>query len=79
MLMKIKLTAEQKAKMEAIFNNMNELSEDKNFMKALKYVENNFDKAANDKNNIERDVYDLGNFIENIIDSAKCNFNYYNI
>lgn len=77
--MKIKLTAEQKAKMEAIFNNMNELSEDKNFMKALKYVENNFDKAANDKNNIERDVYDLGNFIENIIDSAKCNFNYYNI
>ncbi len=26
--MKIKLTAEQKAKMEAIFNNMNELSED---------------------------------------------------
>ena len=77
--MKIKLTAEQKAKMEAIFNNMNELSEDKNFMKALKYVENNFDKAANDKNNIEKDVYDLGNFIENIIDSAKCNFNYYNI
>lgn len=77
--MKIKLTAEQKAKMEAIFKNMNELSEDKNFMKALKYVENNFDKAANDKNNIERDVYDLGNFIENIIDSAKCNFNYYNI
>lgn len=77
--MKIKLTAEQKAKMEAIFKNMNELSEDKNFMKALKYVENNFDKAANDKNNIEKDVYDLGNFIENIIDSAKCNFNYYNI
>ena len=77
--MKIKLTAEQKAKMEAIFKNMNELSEDKNFMKALKYVEDNFDKAANDKNNIERDVYDLGNFIENIIDSAKCNFNYYNI
>ena len=54
--MKIKLTAEQKAKMEAIFKNMNELSEDKNFMKALKYVENNFDKAAKDKNNIERDV-----------------------
>lgn len=77
--MKIKLTAEQKAKMEAIFKNMNELSEDKNFMKALKYVENNFDKAANNKNNIEKDVYDLGNFIENIIDSAKCNFNYYNI
>ena len=77
--MKIKLTAEQKAKMEAIFKNMNELSEDKNFMKALKYVEDNFDKAANDKNNIEKDVYDLGNFIENIIDSAKCNFNYYNI
>jgi len=77
--MKIKLTAEQKAKMEAIFKNMNELSEDKNFMKALKYVENNFDKAANDKNNIEKDVYNLGNFIENIIDSAKCNFNYYNI
>lgn len=79
MLMKIKLTAEQKDKMEAIFKNMNELSEDKNFMKALKYVENNFDKAANDKNNIEKDVYNLGNFIENIIDSAKCNFNYYNI
>lgn len=77
--MKIKLTAEQNAKMEAIFKNMNELSEDKNFMKALKYVENNFDKAANDKNNIEKDVYNLGNFIENIIDSAKCNFNYYNI
>ena len=77
--MKIKLTVEQKAKMEAIFKNMNELSEDKNFMKALKYVENNFDKAANDKNNIEKDVYNLGNFIENIIDSAKCNFNYYNI
>ncbi len=77
--MKIKLTAEQKAKMEAIFKNMNELSEDKNFMKALKYVEDNFDKAANDKNNIEKDVYNLGNFIENIIDSAKCNFNYYNI
>ncbi|NBW33623.1 MAG: hypothetical protein EBR30_01055 [Cytophagia bacterium] len=77
--MKIKLTAEQKAKMEAIFKNMNELSEDKNFMKALKYVENNFDKAANDKNNIEKDVYNLGGFIENIIDSAKCNFNYYNI
>jgi len=77
--MKIKLTAEQKAKMEAIFKNMNELSEDKNFMKALKYVENNFDKAAKDKNNIEKDVYNLGNFIENIIDSAKCNFNYYNI
>ena len=77
--MKIKLTAEQKAKMEAIFKNMNELSEDKNFMKALKYVENNFDKAAKDKNNIENDVYNLGNFIENIIDSAKCNFNYYNI
>ena len=77
--MKIKLTAEQKAKMEAIFKNMNELSEDKNFMKALKYVENNFDKAANNKNNIEKDVYDLGNFIENIIDFAKCNFNYYNI
>jgi len=77
--MKIKLTAEQKDKMEAIFKNMNELSEDKNFMKALKYVENNFDKAANDKNNIEKDVYNLGNFIENIIDSAKCNFNYYNI
>lgn len=77
--MKIKLSAEQKAKMEAIFKNMNELSEDKNFMKALKYVENNFDKAANDKNNIEKDVYNLGNFIENIIDSAKCNFNYYNI
>ena len=48
--MKIKLTAEQKAKMEAIFNNMNELSEDKNFMKALKYVELNWDKAAKDKN-----------------------------
>lgn len=77
--MKIKLTAEQNAKMEAIFKNMNELSEDKNFMKALKYVENNFDKAANDKNNIEKDVYNLGGFIENIIDSAKCNFNYYNI
>ena len=77
--MKIKLTAEQKAKMEAIFKNMNELSEDKNFMKALKYVENNFDKAAKDKNNIEKDVYNLGNFIENIIDTAKCNFNYYNI
>ena len=77
--MKIKLTAEQKAKMEAIFKNMNELSEDKNFMKALKYVEDNFDKAANDKNNIEKDVYNLGNFIENIIDTAKCNFNYYNI
>ncbi len=77
--MKIKLTAEQKAKMEAIFKNMNELSEDKNFMKALKYVEDNFDKAANDKNNIEKDVYNLGNFIENIIDSAKCNFNYYNM
>lgn len=77
--MKIKLTAEQKAKMEAIFKNMNELSEDKNFMKALKYVEDNFDKAANDKNNIEKDVYNLSNFIENIIDSAKCNFNYYNI
>lgn len=77
--MKIKLTEEQKAKMAAIFKNMNELSEDKNFMKALNYVENNFEKASEDENSNEEDVYNLINLTENIIDTAKCNFNYYKI
>jgi hypothetical protein len=70
--MKIKLTSEQKQKMNQIFILMNELSADKNFIKQLKFAENNFD-SNND------DSCSLANFTENIIDTAKCNFNYYNL
>lgn len=70
--MKIKLTAEQKNKMEAIFNDMEVLSKDADFMKQLKYAEDNC-MEDND------DSLDLANFVENIIDNAKYYFNYHNI
>ena len=69
--MKITLTEEQKTKMNQIFNLMNELSEDKNFQKALKSDEDDFSN--------EDDYLNCINFIENIIDTAKCNFNYWGI
>lgn len=77
--MKIIITEEQKAKMDAIFANMDALSNDKAFMKMLKYTENSYDDAMKNEANSEDDILTLINFTENIIDTAKCNFNYHNI
>lgn len=68
--MKINLTDAQIEQMAAIFRNMNALAKDKEFMKMLKYAEQHMD--SNDFRSIE-----LANFTENIIDTAKNNFNYW--
>lgn len=69
--MKIKLTDTQIEQMAVIFRNMNALAKDKEFMKMLKHAEKHMDQ--NDDRSIE-----LANFTENIIDTAKNNFEYWN-
>jgi hypothetical protein len=69
--MKIKLTDEQKEKMDKIFDLIEELSKDKKFMKQLEYANKHYDFEDDDK-----DGNKLANFTENLIDTIKNKFNY---
>ena len=73
--MKYKLNSQQKQLMDGIFNNMKLLSEDKEFMKMIDAANN----GKEDKFDNEDDYLDVTNLVENVMDTAKCNFNYYNI
>ena len=70
--MKIKLTDEQKEKMDRIFDLIEELSKDKKFMKQLEYANKHYDFEDDDV-----DGNELANFTENLIDTIKNKFNYY--
>ena len=72
--MKIKLTAEQKQKMNQIFELIDDLSSDKKFMKQLQWANKQYDFEDDDE-----DGNELANFTENLIDTVKCSFNYYDI
>jgi len=63
---KIKLTAEQKQKMNQIFELIEELSKDKKFMKQLDWANKHYDFEDNDV-----DGNELANFTENLIDTIK--------
>jgi hypothetical protein len=72
--MKIKLTAEQKQKMNQIFELIDDLSSDKKFMKQLQWANKQYDV-----DNMDDDTAELSCFTENLIDTVKCSFNYYDI
>ena len=68
----IKLTQDQKFQMGQIFDAMEALRKDKDFMKKLKDV-----NSYEDFGDINDDENELIQFCENLIDTAKNNF-YYN-
>jgi len=76
--MKIKLTTEQRERISAIFDNLNALSEDAKFQKMLEdantITEEHISKMTEDE---EQDYMDVLNFVENVLDTAKNNFNYW--
>jgi hypothetical protein len=72
--MKIKLTADQKQKMNQIFELIDDLSSDKKFMKQLQWANKQYDL-----DNMDDDTAELSCFAENLIDTVKCSFNYYDI
>ncbi len=69
--MKIKLTDEQKEKMNQIFELIDDLSKDKKFMKQLEWANKQYDFEDDDV-----DGNELANFTENLIDTVKNKFNY---
>lgn len=71
--MNIKLTEEQKAHINKIFWHMASLSKDKEFMELL------YKAREIDYDDDEEDAWMLDSLVDNIIDSAKSNFDYYNI
>lgn len=71
--MNIKLTDEQKAHINKIFWHMAALSEDKEFMELL------YNARDIDYDDDDEDAWTLDSLVDNIIDSAKSNFDYYNI
>ena len=68
----IKLTQDQKFQMNQIFDAMEALRKDKDFMKKLKDV-----NSYEDFDDTNDDEIELLQFCENILDTAKNNF-YYN-
>jgi hypothetical protein len=58
-------------KMNEVFKLINELAEDKNFLKLIEEAKN---KDVDDWNDEECSAF---NFCENLIDTAKNNFNYW--
>jgi len=76
--MKIKLTSEQKQKMNQIFELIDDLSKDKKFMKQLKWANKQFVKQRDmDKFFMDDDTAELACFTENLIETAKWRFDYY--
>ena len=66
--MKIKLTDEQRQKMTAVFATLNELRNDKQFMKLYSYCVNEFDGEVTDEN--EDDYMRIVNFQDDLKDYA---------
>lgn len=71
--MKIKLTAEQRLTMTAVFTALNTLRNDKNLMKMMDYCQTN-DVTVTEEN--EDDVMRLANFHEDLCDYANNYFNF---
>lgn len=68
--MKVQLTAEQKAAMKAIFDNMNKLREDKNFMEQLEFT------AHNDIDEDDEDMCLLVAFPDDLRETVMNNFHW---
>ena len=71
--MKIKLTAEQRLTMTAVFTALNSLRNDKNLMKMMEYCQTN-DVNVTEEN--EDDVMRLANFFEDLHDYASNYFDF---
>lgn len=72
--MKIELTDAQRLKMTLVFSTLNELRNDKQLMKQMKYCQTN-DVAVTEEN--EDDVMRLTNFHEDLRDYANNYFNFF--